>query len=107
MWSVSSNVLSTSTRKTKGNRSLISLAPPMNVRRRERIKHGAQAKSLGVADAETLRSVHLQLERSSDRRSAVTGNHVPDVLRRFHHGAGAGALQRFLIGSATVPQHKP
>src|SRR5580693_5930567 len=106
MWSVSSNVLSTSTRKTKGNRSLISsLFQLMLV-----AMNGSSAEPrprAGRSDSVNLRSVHLQLEGSRDRRSAATGNDVPDVLRRFHHGAGAGALQRFRIGSATVPQHKP
>ena len=38
------------------------------------------------------RSVQNQVECGRDRRSALPGNDVPDVLRRFHHAGGAGAL---------------
>ena len=38
------------------------------------------------------RSVQNQVERGRDRRSALAGNDVPDVPRRFHHACGAGAL---------------
>jgi NAD(P)-dependent dehydrogenase (short-subunit alcohol dehydrogenase family) len=38
------------------------------------------------------RSVQNQVERGRDRQSALAGNNVPDLLRRFHHACGAGAL---------------
>ena len=41
------------------------------------------------------------------RRSVLTGDNVPHIVRHLHHTCGAGALQCFLVGSLRLMKHNP
>jgi hypothetical protein len=87
-------------KKSVGKYTRLTNAPKLKFQRKHLL-------SLGELTWFRRRSVQVQIQRSRDRRRALTGNNVPDILGRLHHAGGAGEFQRFLISFGGVTKHKP